>query len=144
MYQKCPKIPQIYHIKNSLTLTRDILSYVRDNRFFLFDYERSTQGLLISGWNSKIAVWQHWNFCPFRYDRKKIKSAISPKFICGDPKFFLAILRPLRDLQTTTKNLNFILLKMSTRAKSWFAHWKTGKNFKNSYLPHRGALGPHI
>ena len=63
---------------------------------------------------------------------KKIKSAISPKFICGDPKFFLAILRPLRDLQTTTKNLNFILLKMSTRAKSWFAHWKTGKNFKNS------------
>ena len=144
MYQKSPKNPEICHTKNSLTLMRDILTFEYGHQIFFLDYERSTQGLLISGKNLKIAVWQHQKFCPFRYDRKKIQSAISPKFINGNPKFFLATLRPLRDLQTTTQKIFFILLKMSTRAKSWFARWKTGQNFKNSYLPHRGALGPHI
>ena len=33
---------------------------------------------------------------------------------------------------------------MSDRAKSWFARWKMGQNLKNSYLHHRGVLGPHI
>ena len=33
---------------------------------------------------------------------------------------------------------------MSDRAKSWFARWKVGQNLKNSYLPHRGELRPHI
>ena len=33
---------------------------------------------------------------------------------------------------------------MSDRAKSWFARWKMGQNLKNSYLPHRGELRPHI
>ena len=35
---------------------------------------------------------------PFRYDRKKIESAISPNDIIGDPNFFLVSLRPLWDL----------------------------------------------
>ena len=33
---------------------------------------------------------------------------------------------------------------MSDRAKSWFARWKMGQNLKNSYLPHREELRPHI
>ena len=144
MYQKFPKTPNICHTKNSLTLMRNILTLEIHDKIFFLDYERSTQGLLISGQNLKIAVWQHQKFCPFRYDRKNIQSAISPKFINGNPKFFLATLRPLRDLQTTTQKIFFILLKMSTRAKSWFARWKTGRNFENSYLPHKGSLGPHI
>ena len=55
---------------------------------------------------------------------KKLKVPFLLSLFVATLNFFLAILRPLRDLQTTTKNLNFILLKMSTRAKSWFAHWK--------------------
>ena len=35
---------------------------------------------------------------PFRYDRKKIESAISPNYIIGDPNFFWVTLRPLGDL----------------------------------------------
>ena len=105
MYQKSPKNPEICHTKSSLTLMRDILTLEYGTKNFFLDYERSTQGLLISGKNLKIAVWEHQKFCPFRYDRKKIESAISPKFITGDPNFFLATHRPLRDLQTTTKKI---------------------------------------
>ena len=39
-----------------LTLMRDILSFEYGPEFFFLDYERSTQGLLISGKNLKIAV----------------------------------------------------------------------------------------
>ena len=118
MYQKFPKTPNICHTKNSLTLMRDILTLeIHDKNFFL-DYERSTQGLLISGQNLKIAVWQHQKFCPFRYDRKKIQSAISPKFINGNPNFFWPPLDPLGTFKPPQKKIFFILLKMSTRAKS--------------------------
>ena len=95
LYQKSPKISKIYHTKSSLTLTRNILTLEIHYKFFFLDYERSTQGLLISGWNLKIAVWEHQKFCPFRYDRKKIESAISPKFITGDPNFFWPPIDPL-------------------------------------------------
>ena len=59
MYGMSPSIPQIYHPKSSLTLSCDILSYVKDAVNFLFDYERSTQGQLIAGRYLKITVWQH-------------------------------------------------------------------------------------
>ena len=35
---------------------------------------------------------------PFRYDRKKIESAISPNYIIGNPNFFLVSLKPFWDL----------------------------------------------
>jgi hypothetical protein len=56
MYQKSPQNPEICHTKSSLTLTRDILAFEYGHQNFFLDYERSTQGLLISGKNLKIAV----------------------------------------------------------------------------------------
>ena len=53
---KIPKNPEICHPKSSLTLTRDILSFEYGRENFFLAYERSTQGLLISGPNSKIPV----------------------------------------------------------------------------------------
>ena len=105
MYQKSPKIPQIFHIKNSLTLTCDILSYVKDNRIFLFDYERSTQGLLISGKNLKIAFGEtQWLAC-LDMTEKKLKLPYLPIYINGDPNFFWSLLDPLGTFRTPQKNL---------------------------------------
>ena len=56
MYQIFPKTPNICHTKNSLTLMRDILTFEYGPENFFLDYERSTQGLLISGKNLEIAV----------------------------------------------------------------------------------------
>ena len=97
MYQKSPQNPEICHTKSSLTLTRDILTYEYGHQNFFLDYERSTQGLLISGKNLKIAVWQtQWLACLDMTE--KIEIAISPNLYLWRPQFFLVTLRPLRDL----------------------------------------------
>ena len=47
---------------------------------------------------------------PFRYDRKKIESAISPNYIIGDPNFFWSALDPFGTFRPPQKILILIFL----------------------------------
>ena len=105
MYQKSPQNPEICHTKSSLTLTRDILAFEYGHQNFFLDYERSTQGLLISGKNLKIAFGEtQWLAC-LDMTEKKLKLPYLPIYTNGDPNFFWSLLDPLGTFRTPQKNL---------------------------------------
>ena len=103
MYQKSPQNPEIRHKKSSLTLTRNILTLEIHYKIFFLIMKDPLKDYWFQVEIQKSPYGNIEIFARLDMTEKKLKVPFLLSLFVATLIFFLAILRPLRDLQTTTK-----------------------------------------